>query len=128
MNDTQHNFIIKHDIKIVDSNKQRRSVQHPQWKYFSDKNDYNLISIEKDAMLYTEKVLTIEITENELSRIAEFESQVFNHMRDAGHYNMFERLMNLKNEEKTIRRSNPAVQKAYEQYSLLLQLAKESTL
>jgi len=72
----------------------------------------------------TVKLYTVEIAENELERIADFEAEVFNNMKDLGHYNMFEHLMDQKEQEKHLRNKYPAVKKAYEHYSLMLKLAE----
>jgi hypothetical protein len=70
----------------------------------------------------------VEISESELQRIAEFEEQVFNNMKSQGRYNMFETLMEQKQQEKYLRDKNPAVKKAYEHYSLILKLAQAGEL
>ena len=72
----------------------------------------------------TEPLYTIEIPESEIRRIQEFEDQVFGNMKQQGHYNLFQNLMEMKEEELELRRRFPAVQKAYENYSLLLNLCK----
>jgi hypothetical protein len=49
-------------------------------------------------------------------------------MKQQGHYNMFETLMEQKQQEKFLRDKYPAVRKAYEQYSLMLKLAQSGEL
>ena len=65
---------------------------------------------------------------SELDRIAEFESEVFNHMAKQGHYRMFETIMEQKEQEKYLKNKYPAVKTAYEQYSLMLKLAESGEL
>ena len=95
-------------------------------------NILELISIysnfKKTTINLTVTLYTVEITESELQRIAEFEEQVFNNMKSQGHYNMFETLMEQKQQEKYLRDTYPAVKKAYEQYSLMLKLAQSGEL
>jgi hypothetical protein len=82
-----------------------------------------------DAMQYeTERLYTIEVSESELTRIAEFESEVFNNMKKQGHYRLFENLMEQKEQEKYLKNKYPAVKKAYEHYSLMLKLAETGEL
>jgi hypothetical protein len=88
--------------------------------------DFNRIY--EDIVVDSEPLYTVEIAESELQRIAEFEEQVFNNLKEAGHYRMFEVLMEQKEEEKYLKNKYPAVKKAYEQYSLMLKLAQSGEL
>jgi hypothetical protein len=94
--------------------------------YFRNPDDYNMVY--EDMACETETLYTVEITESELQRIAEFESQVFNNMKEKGHYAIFEILMEQKEQEKYLKEKYPAVKKAYEQYSLMLKLAQSGEL
>jgi hypothetical protein len=49
-------------------------------------------------------------------------------MKQTGHYNLFEVLMEQKEQEQYLRTKYPAVRKAYEQYSLMLKLAESGEL
>jgi len=90
--------------------------------YFQDPTNYN--SVNQEVFYDTEILFTLEIAESELNRIADFEEQVFNHMKSQGHYGMFEAMMEQKEREKFLARKYPAVQKAFEQYSLILKMAE----
>lgn len=92
-------------------------------KFFTYNYDYNMADL-VPVQLETETLHTVEISESELERIADFEAEVFNHIGHKGHYNMFETLMEQKEQEQYLRKKYPAVQKAYEQYSLMLKLAQ----
>jgi len=81
-----------------------------------------------DVVRDTEPLYTVEIAESELERIAEFEQQVFNNAKQTGHYNLFEHLMEQKEQEKLLRDRYPAVRKAFEHYSLMLKLAQSGEL
>jgi hypothetical protein len=78
----------------------------------------------EDVVIDTEPLYTMEIAESELERIADFELEVFNNMKKTGHYNMFHILLQQKEHEKYLKEQYPAVQKAYEHYSLMLKLAE----
>jgi hypothetical protein len=49
-------------------------------------------------------------------------------MAEKGHFNLFETLMEQKEQEKYLRENYPAVKKAYEHYSLMLKLAQSGEL
>lgn len=127
MNKTVHEFMNGHGIHIIDDNKRAHRYTRMNAQYFHDTMDYNLF-VPSAATLETEKLYTLEIAESELNKIAEFESQVFNNMKENGHYNFFEILMEQKEHEKFLKNKYPAVRKAYEQYSLMLSLAQSGEL
>jgi hypothetical protein len=88
--------------------------------------DFNRVY--EDIVMDSEPLYTVEIAESELERIANFESEVFNNMKQQGHYRMFETLIEQKEHERALRDKYPAVKKAYEQYSLMLKLAESGEL
>jgi len=94
------------------------------FQYHDDYNKFHQEYLTFD----TEILYTVEISESELDRIAEFESRVFNHMTQKGHFNLFETLMEQKEQEQFLRSKYPAVKKAYEHYSLMLKLAESGEL
>ena len=118
--DLEH-FCRRHNIKLLNANK-RFARYRPMYNYFTEPDDFNVIS--SKAIMDTEPLYTVEIPESDIKRIQEFEDQVFGNMKEQGHYGLFQNLMEMKEEEARIRRENPAVQKAYENYSLLLNLCK----
>ena len=120
---TAHGFLNDHRIRVVDTNK--RAYRHTKMdaRFFTFGEDYNKF-VSEPVAFETEPLYTIEIAESELERIASFEDQVFNHMRSQGHYNLFETLIEQKEQEKALRQKYASVQKAYEQYSLMLKLAQ----
>ena len=117
-NITTKKFCAEHGIRVIDSGK--RAFRHTKTNValFRYEDDYNRF-LQTNFTAETETLYTVEISESELDRIAEFESQVFNNMKQTGHYNLFEILMEQKREEHRLREKYPAVRKAYEQYSLM---------
>ena len=115
-----------HNINIVDTNK--RFARYPKFstEFFMFEQDYNRIN--QHLQYDTEPLYTVEIPKSELERICDFEQQVFGNMRQSGHYNMFEVLMNQKEKEKYLRKKYPAVDLAYTNYSLMLKLAESGEL
>ena len=124
---TMTEFCKDHAIRVVDTNKRAYKHARVNVEFFKYPNDYNII--DSSMIKYdTEPLLTVEIAQSELERIAEFEQQVFNNMKQTGHYNMFETLMEQKEQEKYLRQRYAAVNKAYEHYSLMLKLAMSGEL
>jgi hypothetical protein len=125
--ETVRNFCLDHQLRIIDTNKRAYRHTKANINLFKFREDYN--KYDSDFVtLETETLYTVEITESELQRIAEFEEQVFNNMKSQGRYNMFEILMEQKQQEKYLRDTYPAVKKAYEHYSLMLKLAQAGEL
>ena len=114
-------FLKRHNIRVIDANK-RFARYSPSYSYFADRDDYNIIN--SVCNYETEPLLTVEIPASNLDKLAEFEDRVFGNMKQLGHYGLFQNLMDMKEEEAQLRREFPAVQKAYENYSLMLNLCK----
>jgi len=122
LNNNIKTFCNRHQIKLLDTNKRASRVTKINVNnYFQDSTNYNRVN--QEIFHDTETLYTLEISESELNRIADFEEQVFNHMKSHGHYGMFETMMEQKEREKFLARKYPAVQKVFEQYSLILKLA-----
>ena len=119
-------FCEQHQIRVLDTNKRASRYHKVNVNYFRDPIDYN--KVHQEVMYDSEPLYTVEIAESELERIADFESEVFNHMKKQGHYRMFEMLMEQKEQEKYLTNRYPAVKKAHEHYSLMLKLAESGEL
>ena len=115
-------FCEQHAIRVLDTNKRASRYHKVNINYFKDSTDFNRVY--EDVVIDSEPLYTMEIAESELERIADFESEVFNNMKKTGHYNMFHILLQQKEHEKYLKEQYPAVQKAYEHYSLMLKLAE----
>jgi hypothetical protein len=119
-------FCQQHRINVRDTNKRAHRYHKVDIRYFNDPMDFNRVY--EDVVVDSEPLYTVEIAESELEKIAEFESQVFNNMKQKGHYQMFEIMMEQKEREQALRDKYPAVKKAYEQYSLMLKLSESGEL
>ena len=119
-------FCQHHSINVLDTNKRASRYHKVNINYFKDPMDFNRVY--QDIVVDSEPLYTVEIAESELERIADLESEVFNHMKKQGHYRMFEMLMEQKERERVLRDKYPAVKKAYEHYSLMLKLAESGEL
>jgi hypothetical protein len=126
MTNTLKDFCKQHRINILDTNKRAHRYQKINVNYFRNPADFNMIH--QDIVYDSEPLYTIQVAESELERIANFESEVFNNMKKQGHYQMFEVLMEQKEEERYLKDKYPAVKKAYEHYSLILKLAQSGEL
>jgi hypothetical protein len=128
MNDNLKDFIQDHRINILDDNKRAHRHTRMHTKFFQFPDDYNMMTATNTMQYETERLYTVEVSESELTRIADFESEVFNNMKQQGHYRMFETLIEQKERERALRDKYPAVKKAYEHYSLMLKLAETGEL
>ena len=122
MSDKIQSFCEHHRIRILDTNKRASRYHKVNINYFRDPMDFN--HVYKDIAFDSEPLYTVEIAESELESVAKFEFEVFNNMKEKGHYRMFETLMEQKEHEQYLKEKYPAVKKAYEQYSLMLKLAE----
>lgn len=114
-------FCKNYEVQIVDDQK-RRARYHPP-KYFTNPLRADIIS--RDFVEYeTERVFTVQIPESRFRALVEMEQRFFgNHTHGYRDADMFSMLMEKEREESWYRQSNTAVQKAYEQYSVMLNLA-----
>jgi hypothetical protein len=119
-------FCEQHQIRVLDTNKRASRYHKVNINFFKDPMDFNRVY--EDIVIDSEPLYTVEIAESELARIADFESEVFNHMKKQGHYRMFEMIMEQKEQEQYLKNKYPAVKKAYEQYSLMLKLGETGEL
>lgn len=120
-------YCMKHSIQVIDKNKRAHRHTRANISYFTAPDDYNICQM-GNTKFETEPLWTVEITPSEIEKIAKFEEQVFNYMKESGHFNMFEMLMEQKEKEKFLKEKYPAVKKAYEHYSLMLKLAESGEL
>ncbi len=114
-------FCENYEVRVLNDQK-RRARYHPP-KFFTDPERADIIR--KDIVEFeNERVYTVEIPEGRLRALVELEQRFFrwqHHTRSE--VDMFQTLMDKEREESYYRNTNPAVQKAYEQYSMLLNLA-----
>lgn len=121
MDETLKDFCRNYEINVLNDTK-RRARYHPP-KFFTDPERADIIR--NDVIKYeTERVITMEIPEGRLQALIELERRFFRMQRHSqGEVDMFQILMEKEREESYYRNTNPAVQKAYEQYSIMLNLA-----
>jgi hypothetical protein len=114
-------FCNNYEVRVLNDSK-RRARYHPP-KFFTDPSRADLIR--NDVVEYeTEKVYTLEIPEGRLRALVEMEQRFFKWQQHRpGEIDMFQTLMDKEREEANFRHTNVAVQKAYEQYSIMLNLA-----
>jgi hypothetical protein len=119
--DELNKFCENYEVRVLNDSK-RRARYHPPL-FFTDPMRADII--QKDTVTYeTEKVYTVEIPEGRLRTLVEMERRFFNYV--AHHdkpIDMFQTLMDKEREEAHYRYTNQAVRKAYEQYSIMLNLA-----
>ena len=121
MTDELKDFCRNYEVNVLNDSK-RRARYHPP-RFFTDPSRADIIR--NDIVEFeTEQVITLEIPESRLRTLVEMERRFFKWQRHSqGEIDMFETLMNKEREEAHYRHTNAAVQKAYEQYSVMLNLA-----
>jgi hypothetical protein len=121
MTDEQKQFCENYEVRVLNDTK-RRARYHPP-TFFTDPERADIIR--NDIVQYeTEAVITLEIPESRLRTLIEMERRFFRWQKHSpGEIDMFQTLMDKEREEAHYRNTNPAVQKAYEQYSIMLNLA-----
>jgi hypothetical protein len=119
--DNLNQFCENYEVRVLNDSKRRARYHPPQ--FFTDPSRADLIR--NDIVKYeTEQVYTVEIPEGRLRALVEMEQRFFKWQRHSkGEVDMFETLMDKEREEAHYRHTNQAVKKAYEQYSMLLNLA-----
>ncbi len=110
-------FCENYEVRVLNDQK-RRAKYSPS--FFTDPLRADIVQ----TTIETEQVYTVEIPEGRLRALMELERRFYNFQRhNPTQIDMFEALMAKEREESYYRHSNAAVQKAYEQYSILLNLA-----
>ena len=126
MNDnTTNSFLQQYQITVVDNNKRCRRYGWTPPLYFLHQDDKDVFEDQR-RMYDTEPLLTVTIPQSRLTDLVELESKFFNHMREMGGRHMFATWTEQQREERILRETYPAVQEAYEQYSLMLHLTKHN--
>ena len=119
--DELNKFCENYEVRVLNDSK-RRARYHPA-RFFTDPMRADII--QKDTIEYeTEKVYTVEIPEGRLRTLVDMERRFFNYVEHHDKpIDLFQTLMDKEREEANYRHTNQAVQKAYEQYSIMLNLA-----
>jgi hypothetical protein len=121
MSEELRSFCENYEVRVLNDQK-RRARYHP-YKFFTDPERADIITKAVDH-LETEKVFTVEIPEGRFRALVEMEQRFFKWQRhNQGEVDMFQTLMDKEREESHYRHTNEAVKKAYEQYSIMLNLA-----
>ena len=121
MTEELKDFCRNYEVNVLNDQK-RRARYHPP-RFFTEPSRADIIR--NDIVEFeTEQVITLEIPEGRLRTLIEMERRFFKLQRHSqGEIDMFQILMDKEREEANIRHTNTAVQKAYEQYSIMLNLA-----
>jgi hypothetical protein len=120
MDNKLKDFCKNYEVTIV--NDTGRYARYRPPTFFTDPERADIIR--NDVIEYqTEKMYTLQLPESRLKTLVELENRFYNHRNSDGMRDMFETLMDKEREESYYRNTNEAIKKAYEQYSLLLNLA-----
>jgi hypothetical protein len=119
MDEKLKKFCENYVVKIV--NDQNRYARYRRPQFFTEPLNASIIQDTMD--MQTEKLLTVELPESRLNTLVEMENRFMNFRNSDHSRDMFELLMDKEREEAHYRHTNAAVKKAYEQYSIMLNLA-----
>ena len=119
MTDKLNTFCKNYEVKIVNDNGRYARYRPPT--FFADPKRADLIRNDIEEF-HTEKLYTLQIPESRLNTLIEMEGRFHNNFDDRGRRDLFEVLMEKEREEAFLRNTNEAVKKAYEQYSIMLNL------
>jgi hypothetical protein len=119
MDEKLKKFCENYEVKIVNDQKRYARYRRPQ--FFTEPLNASIIQDTMDFQ--TEKLLTVDIPESRLNTLVEMENRFMNFRNSDHSRDMFEMLMDKEREEAHYRFTNEAVKKAYEQYSIMLNLA-----
>jgi hypothetical protein len=120
MKEELEKFCRNYDVKVV--NDTQRCARYRPPTFFTEPTRADIIRNDLQE-LRTETLFTLQIPESRLKTLIELEKRFYNHRNSEGMRDMFEVLMDKEREEAFYRNTNSAVQKAYEQYSIMLNLA-----
>lgn len=110
-------FLTRHNIQVLNTNKQWYRKDTPD-TFFCHPCDYNIVT----EVSTVEPLYTITIPESDLKKLQKLEDYVHNNQANSKTIRIFDTLIEQKEEEYRLRKQYPAVQKAYENYSLMLNL------
>jgi hypothetical protein len=119
MDEKLKKFCENYEVKIV--NDQKRFARYRRPQFFTEPLNASIIQDTMDFQ--TEKLYTVDIPESRLNTLVEMENRFMNFRNSDHSRDMFELLMDKEREEAHYRFTNEAVKKAYEQYSIMLNLA-----
>jgi hypothetical protein len=121
MDEELKDFCKNYEVRILNDQKYRARYHPPKFFTIPERADI----IRNDIVEFErERVFTLEIPEGRMRSLIEMERRFYKWQRHSpGEIDMFETLMNKEREEAYYRNTSPAVQKAYEQYSIMLNLA-----
>lgn len=120
MDEKLNAFCKNYEVKVV--NDTGRYARYRPPTFFTDPTRADIIRNDLQDF-QTETLYTVQIPESRLKTLVEMEHRFHNNHMDRGRRDMFEVLMEKEREEAFYRHTNEAVKKAYEQYSMLLNLA-----
>lgn len=112
-------FLLRFGMNIIDSNNRISRYRYPSSIYNDPYMiDYNKMDFE------TEVLHTIQISESSLKKLFEFYERVDESVSSTGSLDIFFYHLNRQEKEEALRKKYPAVQKAYDQYKMLLKLSQ----
>lgn len=116
-------FCHYYDAKARQSNKRYHRLDHSYVDYFTNPANADFMQYSSSLRDYTVPMYEVDLPADKLERLLELDQLMRAHGRDL---DWVEQLKEKERFEHFVRSSNPAVKKAYENYSLLLNMVKDS--
>lgn len=116
-------FSKTYEAKVVKSHRKYARTPYRPVSYFVDPARADVMSYQDTVHYQTIPIIEIDIPEDSFERMLELDSK-FRSVRGFDP-RWFEQMIDRERLEAAIRQSNPAVKKAYENYSMLLNLVKD---
>jgi hypothetical protein len=115
-------FCDKYRIKILDSSKRSPVMSVNQFFVSPESKDI----VHTEPRYETEPLITLTIPLSRLQSISDTEAVFYNNRYEVGARRTFEAWMDQQQEEKRLRDKYPGVKSAFEAYSTMLNLCRES--
>jgi hypothetical protein len=122
--DKAKKFLYRYNMEIVDANRRYQKYAMPNFPILSKfEDDY----LHQPIHYETETLFTIQVPESKLESLVDFYERAEDAIRHTGSMDMFNHFLRKQDEEREFREKHPAVQKAYDQYIMMLKLAKSGS-
>lgn len=119
MDEKLEKFCRNYEVKVVNDTQRYARYRAPQFFFDPERADVVRESID----VQTEKLYTVQIPESRLNALVDLENRFMNYRGNEHPRDLMAMVMEKEREETVLRNTNAAVRKAYEQYSIMLNLA-----
>jgi hypothetical protein len=128
-----HGFLDFYSAQLINDSK--RCIRRSEFKFFSDPTNANVVQDSRDfyyrdyqdqvkeVEMEYDRMCVLEISEHALKHLINLHQRFYNRSPGSGHPEMARTIIEKEWAEHQLRSQHPAVQSAWEHYSLMLHLA-----